>query len=209
MRLTYRRLSRPLLVALLALFVVGCARQGAGDPAPPALPTAAPSAAPASPAGAAAPSAAPTSPAPTARAADKLPALDSGAWLTLGEGDFTTNGVPGRILYLPATQPVDAGFARNFAPAQIVVAEALVVIQISEGSPLIQLQAGRAGIVSDIALWSSSAEESAAAYLVAFDPGSSFLLSLLPIDDGGAPRRDPIPINWSPVSQAFRIPPLP
>lgn len=190
--------------ALLAATLAGCGTPVAQQPAPTAAPTIAPTAAPT-----VAPSVAPTV-APTAAPAQvKLPALDSGQWAELGRGPFVENGVLTRVLYLPSTVPGNTDFAANYAPEQVAVAEAVVMVQESAGSPLIVLHADRAGVSGDVLLWRSSESSPPAAYMVALDPGSSFLLNLLPIDARGMPIDRAIPLNWSDAAGALRVVPVP
>ena len=142
-----------LTAALLAATLAGCGAPVAQQPAPPTEPTVVPTAA--SPV------------APTAPPAQvKLPALDSGQWAELGRGPFVENGVLTRVLYLPSTVPGNADFAANYAPEQVAVAEAVVMVQELDGSPLIVLHADRAGVSGDVLLWRSSESSPPAAYML-------------------------------------------
>lgn len=175
-----------LFALLLAALLVGCGAPVTQSPAPtgaPSLPTSV----------------------PTPQTDDKLPALDSGQWRELGQGHFTANGFLTKILYLPAELSGDAAFAANYAPEQVAVATAMVVVQEFEASQMILLRAGRAGIAGDVLLWRAPQSPPLAAYMVAFDPGSSFLLNLLPLGADGAVVGAAVPLNWNEADSDFRI----
>lgn len=198
-------IRRGVILLIVAAILTGCGSGGQTASPPPTQTPAI--AAPSSPTPTAIvqPTAIPTS-APTATSE---PANEA-QWRELSRADYTSDGVEEVYEALESAVAAQDDFNDDYLRSNALTIGGLRVTQAGAQGTAVLLIVDSDGIrAGDQSLMVFAPDDRPAAFRLAFDPGSSYLISLLPLRADGRQHSAMLPINWYGHLNGFGLAPRP
>lgn len=200
---------RGIILLIVAAILTGCSSGGQTASPPPTQTPAITALSSAMPTATVEPAAMPTS-APTATPTAESKPINEAQWRELFRADYTGDGVEEVYEALESAVAAQDDFNDDYLRANALTIGGLRVTQAGAQGEAILLVVDSDGIHAggeSLAVFGPG--DRPAAFRLAFDPGSSYLISLLPLRADGRQHSAMLPINWYGHLNAFGLAPRP
>jgi hypothetical protein len=131
-------------------------------------------------------------------------------WRELLRADYTSDGLDETYYAMKTDVQAQASFNDDYLSANATTVGGLLVTQPGAHGPFTWLTVDRFGVhIGTKSLRTFAPGDEPAAFLLAFDPGSSYLISMLPLRADGGQHSEPLHINWYQHQGGFGLAPRP